>query len=289
MSSSTSDDQRRDDLPRDLAGQIVLVTGAASGIGRETALVMAERGASAVALVDRDADTLDEVVEEVAASGAQPVRVRTDLGDLPRCASIVDDVITETGRLDAVVNNAAIARESIRCIDYDTIALTEDLTVNLMAGFVIARDAARHLVAAGRPGSIVFVASINALGAGAGSAGYCASKAGVLGLMRVMAVELGEAQIRVNAVSPGPADTPRSRFRVGEERMRELRERFDEAPLSRLASPRDIADAIAFLCSDQSRYITGHNLVVDGGLTATVYHAQSGDDVATKEGADAAD
>jgi 3-oxoacyl-[acyl-carrier protein] reductase len=123
----------------------------------------------------------------------------------------------------------------------------------------------------GRPGSIIFVASINALGAGAGSAGYCASKAAVLGLMRVMATELGGAQIRVNAVSPGPADTPRSVHRVGEDRMRELREGFDAAPLGRLASPRDIAEAVLFLCSDRSAYVTGHNLVVDGGLTASVH------------------
>lgn len=257
----------------ELSGHVALVTGAASGIGRATALLLAERGAAAVALVDRDADGLDAVSDELSFRGARPIPLVVDLGRLDECAALVERTLAAAGRVDIVVNNAAIARPAIAAIDYVAEDMMADLTVNVTAGFVIARDAARHLQKAGRPGSIVFVASINARGAGTGSSGYCASKAAVLGLMRVMAAELGEDGIRVNAVSPGPTDTPRSTLRVGEAAMKDLRERFDGAPLGRLGEPTDIAEAIFFLCSGRANYVTGHDLVVDGGLLASVYDA----------------
>lgn len=254
-------------------GRLVLVTGAASGIGRATCLEMAGAGWGQVALVDRDADGIDRVAAEVEAAGAKAIRLPADLGDLARCERLVAEAVAAGGRIDAVVNNAAIARPAIPVVDYDVAKFTQDMDVNLTAGFVLARDAARHMIAAGRPGAVVFIASINAQGAGVGSAGYCASKAGVVALMKVMAAELGEHGIRVNSVSPGPADTPRSVDRVGEKNMERLRQRFDGAALRRLAQPREIAQAVAYLCSEQASYVSGHDLVVDGGLTASVYVA----------------
>jgi NAD(P)-dependent dehydrogenase (short-subunit alcohol dehydrogenase family) len=254
-------------------GRLVLVTGAASGIGRATCLEMAENGWGQVALVDRDAAGIDRVAAEVEAAGARAIRLPADLSDLVRCERLVAEAVAAGGRIDAVVNNAAIARPAIPVIDYDVAKFTQDMDVNLTAGFVLARDAARHMIGSGRPGAIVFIASINAQGAGVGSAGYCASKAGVVALMKVMAAELGEHGIRVNSVSPGPADTPRSVGRVGEKVMEKLRQRFDGAALRRLAQPREIAQAVAYLCSEKSSYVSGHDLVVDGGLMASVYVA----------------
>lgn len=253
--------------------RLVLVTGAASGIGRATCLEMAASGWSKVVLVDRDAAGLDSVAAEVEEAGASAITLVADLGDLARCERIVAEAVAAGGRIDAVVNNAAIARPAIPVLDYDVQKFTQDLDVNLTAGFVLARDAARHMVAARRQGSIVFIASINAQGAGVGSSGYCASKAGVVALMKVMAAELGEHGIRVNSVSPGPADTPRSVSRVGEANMEKLRVRFEGAALRRLAQPREIAQSVAYLCSDQASYVSGHDLVVDGGLMASVYVA----------------
>ncbi|MBX3531607.1 MAG: SDR family oxidoreductase [Rhizobiaceae bacterium] len=258
-------------------GRLVLVTGAASGIGRATCLEMAENGWGQVALVDRDAAGVDRVAAEVEAAGAKAIRLPADLSDLVRCEHLVAEAVAAGGRIDAVVNNAAIARPAIPVVDYDVAKFTQDMDVNLTAGFVLARDAARHMIASDRPGAIVFIASINAQGAGVGSAGYCASKAGVVALMKVMAAELGEHGIRVNSVSPGPADTPRSIGRVGEKVMEKLRQRFDGAALRRLAQPREIAQAVAYLCSDKSSYVSGHDLVVDGGLMASVYVAAKPD------------
>lgn len=263
------------DAPKaEVAGErLVMVTGAASGIGRATCLEMAANGWGHVALVDRDGAGLARVAAEVEAAGARAIVLPADLSDLARCECLVAEAVAVGGRIDAIVNNAAIARPAIPVVEYDVAKFTQDMDVNLTAGFVLARDAARHMIATGRQGSIVFIASINAQGAGVGSAGYCASKAGVVALMKVMAAELGEYGIRVNSVSPGPADTPRSVARVGEANMEKLRVRFEGAALRRLAQPREIARAVTFLCSEQASYVSGHDLVVDGGLMASVYVA----------------
>lgn len=254
-------------------GRVALVTGAASGIGRAAAQGFAQAGWAAVALVDRDAEGLVKVAAEVEALGARAYSVTADLMDRSRSESLVEEVLALAGRLDTVVNNAAIARPAIAVTDYSAAQMAEDLEVNLVAGFILARDAARHLIARGAPGSIVFIASINAQGAGVGSVGYCASKAGVVTMMKVLAAELGEHAIRVNAVSPGPVDTPRSISRVGEAVMEKLRTRFDGAALRRLARPQEIADAVVWLSGETSSYVSGHDLVVDGGLMASVYIA----------------
>ena len=124
---------------------------------------------------------------------------------------------------------------------------------------------------AGNGGAIAFTASVNALGAGRGAAAYSATKAALVNLARVMAVELAAHRIRVNCVSPGPADTQRSVDLIGEAAMQKLRAGFRAVPLGRLASPEDVANAFLYLCSDEAAYVTGHNLVVDGGLSAAVY------------------
>lgn len=253
--------------------KIALVTGAASGIGRATAMRLIEDGWAGIALVDRDAALLDEAAAEVEKLGGRALKLVADLGDLARVSRLVDETVTGLGRIDTVVNCAAIARPAIAVVDYDTDKFTQDLNVNLTAGFIIAREAARSMIAAQRPGAIVFIASINAQGAGVGSVGYCASKAGVVALMKVLAAELGDHGIRVNSVSPGPTDTPRSVGRVGEKVMERLRERFDGAALRRLGQAREIADAVVYLSSDRSSYVSGHDLVVDGGLMASVYIA----------------
>ena len=146
-----------------------------------------------------------------------------------------------------------------------------EIDVNLTSHYVLAREVARAMRDAGRGGSIAFTASINASGASVGCAAYCATKAGLVALMEVMAIELARHGIRVNCVSPGPADTQRSIDLVGEAKMRELRTAFPVVPLNRLASPEDVAEAFLYLVSDAASYVTGHNLVVDGGLTAQIY------------------
>lgn len=253
--------------------RVAIVTGAASGIGRATALRLAKDGWAAVALVDRDAALLKDACNEVAAAGAKAMAVVADLSDLNRTAELVGEVVAALQQVDTVVNCAAIARPAIAAQEYQTDTFVQDLNVNLVAGFILAREAARDMIGRGSMGTITFVASINAQGAGVGSIGYCASKAGVITAMKVMAAEFGEHGIRVNSVSPGPSDTPRSVGRVGEKVMSQLRQRFDGAALRRLGAASEIADAIVYLASDRSSYVSGHDLVVDGGLLASVYVA----------------
>ena len=145
-----------------------------------------------------------------------------------------------------------------------------ELRVNLTSHYVLAQRLAKAMVGSGG-GVILFTASVNALGAGRGFAPYCATKSALVSLCRVMAVELAGHRIRVNCVSPGPADTQRSVDLVGEETMDRFRRSFPGVPMNRLASPEDIAEAFLYLASDAAAYVTGQNLVVDGGLTAQIY------------------
>lgn len=259
-------------------GLVALVTGGASGIGRATCLALAREGWKVVAIVDRDVDGLNRVAAEIAALGATAETITADLGDVARTSAIVPNLVERHGRLNTFVHCAAIARPSIMFVDYSTDLLDQDLDINLTSAFILAREAARVMIANGSRGSMVFIASINAQGAGAGSVGYCVSKAGLVALMKVLAAELGPQGIRVNTVSPGPTDTPRSVFRVGNTVMEQLRQRFDGAALRRLGDPSEIADAVVYLASERSSYISGHDLVVDGGLMASVYVATRNQD-----------
>jgi len=164
---------------------------------------------------------------------------------------------------------AAVAEE--RFLDIELESWQRQIDVNLTAYFILARDAARSMVKQ-RSGVILFTASIDAQGHSLKFTPYCVSKAGDVSLMKSMAVELARSGVRVNSVSPGPADTQQSTDLVGEELMAKWRKHgFPTVPLNRLASVDDIANAFLFLASDDASYITGHDLVVDGGHTADVY------------------
>jgi NAD(P)-dependent dehydrogenase (short-subunit alcohol dehydrogenase family) len=248
----------------------VFLTGAGSGFGRATALGFAREGADVVCLVERLPERLEAVCAEVEELGARAVPILADLGDAASCERAVQRALADAGRLDVVVvNHAAMSWETpfleLADADWET-----ELRVNLTSFFVLAQRAARSMAQTGG-GVILFTASVNALGAGRGFAPYCVTKAGLVSLAQVMAVELAPHGIRVNCVSPGPADTQRSVDLVGEETMERFRASFPGVPMNRLASAEDIAEAFLYLASDAASYITGHNLVVDGGLTAQIY------------------
>jgi NAD(P)-dependent dehydrogenase (short-subunit alcohol dehydrogenase family) len=246
----------------------VIVTGAGQGIGRAIAQRFAAEGAD-VMLIGRRPDPLAETAAAIeAASGTSWVRL-CDVSRADDVSAAVAAAVDRWGRIDVLVNNAGIAEErpflEIEEDGWDTVVAT-----NLRGAFLMARDVARQQVKTGG-GSIVHIASIDASGGDGPYASYNASKAGLLGLSRTMALELGPRGIRVNCVSPGFTHTEMTEVGVPEGMMDYLLTSFDRVPLRRLVRPDEIAAACAFLASDDASAITGIDLVVDGGLTANWY------------------
>jgi NAD(P)-dependent dehydrogenase (short-subunit alcohol dehydrogenase family) len=255
-----------------LSGRSAVITGGGSGFGRATARRFAEEGATKLVLADIRKEKAEEVKAEVEALGAQALAVQCDVGNVSACEKLVEDTLAFVdGKLDVLVSNAAPFHGAEPFLEFSDKTWFEDLSINLTASYILGQRCARAMAKTGG-GSILYTTSINAQGAGAGFASYVATKAGIVGLLQVMAVELAKYNIRVNAVGPGPADTPRSVQLVGEETMEQFRKKFPIVPLNRLAAADDVANAFVFLASDEASYITGQNLMVCGGITAYVYN-----------------
>ena len=253
------------------AGKVVLVTGGGSGIGRATALRFAREGAERVYLVDHVQDRLDQVAVELAALGTHPGTIQAELSRVEECDRAVREAHEGAGRLDVVVSNAAAWTQE-PFLELKDESWARVIAVNLTASFVVGQRAARCMVASGRGGVILYTTSISSLGGSPEFSHYNAAKAGTANLVKTMALELVKHGIRVNCVSPGPSDTQQSVDLVGEELMEKWRrEGFPVVPMGRLGSPEDMAAAFSFLASDDAAYVTGVNLVVDGGLTAHAY------------------
>jgi NAD(P)-dependent dehydrogenase (short-subunit alcohol dehydrogenase family) len=255
-----------------LAGKTAVITGGGSGFGRATARRFVEEGASRIVLADIRKESADAVRDEVEALGARALAVQCDVGTVENCERLVADTLGFVdGKLDVVVSNAAPFHPPHPFLEFPDEVWFKDLAVNLTASYVLGQRFARAMAKTGG-GAILYTTSINAEGAGAEFASYCATKAGIVGLIQVMAVELARHNIRVNGVGPGPADTPRSVQLVGEETMEQFRKRFPVVPMGRLASADDVANTFLFLASDEASYITGQNVMVCGGVTAYVYN-----------------
>jgi NAD(P)-dependent dehydrogenase (short-subunit alcohol dehydrogenase family) len=253
------------------AGKVVCVTGGGSGIGRETALRFAREGAEAVHVVDRLADRLDAVADELTALGTRPGKIVAELSEVSECDRVIAEASANAGRLDVVVSNAAAWTQE-PFLELRDESWLRVIAVNLTASFGIGQRAARAMIAAGHGGVILYTTSISSLGGSPEFSHYNAAKAGTANLVKTMSLELVRHGIRVNCISPGPSDTQQSVDLVGEELMEKWRrEGFPVVPMGRLGSPEDMAAAFSFLASDDAAYITGVNLVVDGGLTAHAY------------------
>lgn len=253
------------------AGKIVLVTGGGSGIGRETALRFAREGAERVYVVDHFDDRLERVAAELEQAGTRPGTIKAELAEIEGCEYAVRTAYEDAGRLDVVISNAAAWTQE-PFLEMNDESWLKVIAVNLTASFAIGQRAARAMIESGRGGVILYTISISSLGGSLEFSHYNAAKAGTANLVKTMALELVKHGIRVNGVSPGPSDTQQSVDLVGEELMEKWRrEGFPVVPMGRLGQPGDMAAAFSFLASDDAAYITGVNLVVDGGLTAHAY------------------
>jgi 3-oxoacyl-[acyl-carrier protein] reductase len=240
-----------------------IITGAARGIGKAAALRLSRDGYNVV-LSGRDASTLDPVASAIVAAGGSALSVSGDIcaSDAPQ--HLTDEATRAFGSIDLLVNCAGIAKHATFLeIDFDVWRQMIDLHLN--ATFRCSQAAARAMVAAKRPGSIINLSSIAASMAMYGTGSYAAAKGAVASLTRVMAVDLAPHGITVNAIAPGPVATEQFRA-VNDETA--YRQRSRSIPLHRLAQPEEVADTIAFLASPQARYITGQILTFDGGATA---------------------
>lgn len=248
------------------ADRVALVTGASSGIGRATALGLAREGAS-VALIALAGDDLEEAAAECRATGAAALAISADVADSGQVGAAFDQA-ESLGPVSAVFSNAGIS------VVGPAVAMDDDdwlrqLHVNLSGSFYVVREAARRMIPRGR-GAIVATGSELGLLGQPGYVGYTATKGGVLAMTRALAAELAPHGIRVNSISPGTTETPMlaAEFAAAPDPARERADNESTIPLGRFGQPDDIAAAVAFLLSDEAAYITGANLVVDGGRTS---------------------
>ena len=205
---------------RRLDGMSALISGGASGVGRATAHRFAQEGAARVTLFDKDAERIDAVVAELAEIGTEPRAVVGDVSRPEDCQRAVDEAVRGDGRLDVLVSNAG-ADSIYSFLELELEEWHRIMDINLTASFVLGQAAARAMVAAGNGGAILYTASISGVAASTGDAHYGVSKAGIISLVKTMAIELVEHDIRVNCVSPGPLDTPMSLALLGSEEAME--------------------------------------------------------------------
>jgi 3-oxoacyl-[acyl-carrier protein] reductase len=242
-----------------LKDKIALVTGASQGIGRATSLFLAEAGAK-IAVAARTAEKLSSLVAEIEAAGGAALAVPMDVADAAQVKAGFQQLLAKFGRLDILVNNAAITRDTLalrmKLDDWDAV-----LRTNLTGAHLCIQQALGAMLKQ-RSGRIINITSVVAETGNAGQSNYVASKAGLIGLTRAIAVEVASRSITVNAIAPGFIETP-----MTDVLSQELKDKMKSLiPLGRFGTDREIAAAIAFLASDEAAYITGQVLDVNGGM-----------------------
>jgi NAD(P)-dependent dehydrogenase (short-subunit alcohol dehydrogenase family) len=245
--------------PPRFAGRVALITGGASGLGFAAAQRLVREGCTAV-LADVNAQALDAAA---ASLGAGTQRVVMDVGDATQVQRGVAQALAAAGRIDILVNSAGVSFQG-SVLDNPLDAWERVLRINLTGSYLVTQAVARHM-AERRSGRIVMLASISGQQVWSGRVAYSSSKAGVVGLMKSCAIDLAPLGITVNAVSPGPIATPQTAALHNEVVRAAV---VAATPMARYGKPEEVADVIAFLASDDARFVTGHELVVDGGLTS---------------------
>jgi 3-oxoacyl-[acyl-carrier protein] reductase len=242
-----------------LSGRVAFVTGASQGIGRACALKLAAEGAT-VAAAARNQEKLNEVVAEITAANGKAAAFALDVTDEEQVKSTIKGVVAQFGKIDILVNNAGITRDQLvmrmKRADWDAV-----LQTNLTSAYLCTQQVSSSMLKK-RWGRIVNIASVFGQMGQAGQANYSASKAGLIGLTMAIARELGSRNITCNAVAPGFIETAMTEA-LGEEFKQNAAKQI---PLGRVGTPMDVANAVAFLASDDASYITGHVLNVNGGM-----------------------
>jgi NAD(P)-dependent dehydrogenase (short-subunit alcohol dehydrogenase family) len=248
----------------DFQGQVALVTGAASGMGLATARAFAHAGA-AVTLADVSDDALRQAVDEIRTAGGNVIGVVCDVADEAQVAAIVERTVAEFGRLDAAFNNAGIQVPSSEVADQPAEDYDRVNAINLRGVWACMKYELQQMRTQGS-GAVVNCSSIGGLVGRAGLAAYHCTKHGVIGLTRSAALEYAARGIRINAVCPGTIDTPMVSSML-DKGMLAMDDLLRDLPMKRLGKAEEIADAVLWLCSPGSTFVTGQSLAVDGGFT----------------------
>jgi 3-oxoacyl-[acyl-carrier protein] reductase len=242
-----------------LRDKVAVVTGASQGIGRDTAHALAEAGAK-VAVAARNEEKLAELVQEISAKGGEAFAVKMDVAEIDQIKSGFKSILEKFGKIDILVNNAAITRDGLamrmKPDDWDAV-----LRTNLTGAHLCIQQVLPTMMKA-RAGRIINISSVVAESGNAGQANYVASKAGLIGLTKAIAIEIASRNITVNAVAPGFVESPMTAV-LPDKVKEELKVRI---PLGRMGTGKDVAASIVFLASDEAAYITGHVLDVNGGM-----------------------
>ena len=240
--------------------KIAIVTGAGRGIGKEIAKTLAAKGALVIVNYCGSAKRAEETVQEIEAAGGKAEALQCDISDFTKAGEMMDYVIKTYGRVDILVNNAGITRDGLLMKmseeDFDAV-----LNTNLKGAFNCMRHVARQMVKQ-RGGRIINISSVSGVMGNAGQVNYCASKAGIIGMTKSLARELGSRGITVNAIAPGFIETEMTDV-LPEDVKENL---LASIPLKRMGQTKDIAETVAFLASDKAAYITGQTISVDGGM-----------------------
>ena len=246
-----------------LKDKVGLVTGAGSGIGQMTALSFAKEGARVV-VADIDVDAGQKTLQQIEAQGGQAICIRCDVSKADDAEAMVNETVKRYGQLDCAFNNAGISHGKTKMHDMQESDWDRVMDINLKGVWLCMKYELRQMVSQER-GAIVNAASINGLGGWLDLSAYVASKHGVIGLTRNAALEYADTGIRVNAVCPGPILTPLSHYQGSDPA---IIKKMYPMPMGRRGTMLEVADAVVWLCSEKSSYITGHPLVLDGGFMA---------------------
>ena len=252
-----------------LREKVAIVTGASQGIGRGIAMGLAEAGADVVVNCDRNIQKAEEVANEIRTCGRRAIVAQADVSKSTDVKRMVQLALEKFGKVDILVNNAGIeiggAIEDVSEEVWDRV-----MGINLKGVFFCSQVVGRHMIQRKSGGAIINVASISGSMPEMNSGAYTPSKAGMIGLTKLLAIEWAKYNIRVNSVSPGPVMTPMQRTAYPSEAL--LAARNKAVPMNRHGTPGEIAKAVVFLASDDSSYMTGADLVVDGGSLPSMFH-----------------